>query len=138
MLAKFARLHNSLSCHEISVGAKTLNSWLTKPLCVRLARRLFFCEGRIRLTKEEANLTTDPLSRLGANSLAQTLRERYKESKHFEAAVFMFPYGKAGNFCYVVRTNLVNGLPPSKPTKIKPPDARYLRKASYDPSQVAA
>ena len=89
------------------------------------------------MTKEEEELTIDPLSRLGANSIAQALREQYKGSKYFRAAVFMFPHGKAGNFAYVVRTNLINGLPPTKETKIEPPDARYLRKAAPETRATA-
>jgi hypothetical protein len=112
--------------------------WLTKPLCVRLAQRLFFCKKGEKLTKGQEDFTIDALSRLGANSIAQSLRERYRGYKFFKADVFMFPYGKAGNFCYVVRTNLVNGLPPTKPTPIKPPDAAFLRKSAPNVSQVAA
>jgi hypothetical protein len=90
-----------------------------------------------KLTKKEAELTIDPLSRLGANSIAQALREQYKGSKYFKAEVFMFPYGKAGNFAYVVRTNLINGVPPTKETKIEPPDMRYLRKAAPETRATA-
>jgi hypothetical protein len=86
------------------------------------------------LTKGAEQLTTDTLSRLGADEIAHNLREKYKGNKYFKVAVFMFPHGKAGNFCYVVRTNLINGLPPTKPTEIKIPDAPFLRRAT----QVAA
>lgn len=86
------------------------------------------------MTKLEEQLTTDPLTRLGAGEIAHSLREQYKGNPYFKAAVFMFPHGKAGNFCYVVRTNLINGMPPTKPTEINPPDAAFLRRAT----QVAA
>ena len=98
----------------------------------------FFVKQGEKLTKEGEDLTIDALSRLGANSIAQALREKYADSKHFKAGIFMFPYGKAGNFAYVVRTNLINGLPPKEPTPIKPPDAAFLRKAAPNTSQVAA
>jgi hypothetical protein len=98
----------------------------------------FFVKRGRKLTKKDEDFTIDALSRLGANSIAQSLREKYADCKHFKAEVFMFPYGKAGNFCYVVRTNLVNGMPPTKPTKIKPPDAAFLRKSAPNTSQVAA
>jgi hypothetical protein len=83
-------------------------------------------------------LTGESLTRSGANELAHHLREKYKAFPHFKAAVFMFPHGKAGNFEYVVRTNMIGGLPPTKPTPIKAPDAAFLRKPIPDREQVPA
>lgn len=128
MLAKFSVQPNSVDAMRFRWVPSHFKRWLTKPLCDRLAQRLFFLtkEGP-ELTKEEVELTTDPLTRSGADEIARNLRVQYRDSPHFKAAVFMFPYGKSGNFCYVVRTNLINGMPPTKPTEIKPPDAELLR-----------
>jgi hypothetical protein len=95
------------------------------------------------LTKALGELTKDALSRIAAEAWADSLRETYKDYPHFQAAVFHSTAApRKGEVCggsaFVVRTNLINGLPPTKPTEIQLPDAEYLKRLTRKPNQVAA
>jgi hypothetical protein len=95
------------------------------------------------LTKALGELTKDPLSRLAAEAWADSLRETYRDYPHFQAAVFHSTAvprkGEVdGGSAFVVRTNLINGLPPNKHTDIQAPDALHLKRPARKPNQVAA
>jgi hypothetical protein len=91
-------------------------------------------EGKMNRAMGEIKI--NPLSKRYAEALADELRERYKAFPHFQVAVFVDhsspksdDEGEIGT-AYVVRTNLVNGLPPLRHTDIKAPDAKNLKWAT--------
>ena len=85
------------------------------------------------MTNEAEDLTSDALSREGAEAWARKLKEKYQDFPHFQVAVYQsseIPTSKKKSQkpVYVVRTNMVNGYPPNRPTPIKPLDAVHLSK----------
>ena len=89
------------------------------------------------MTRYLGALTIDPTSRRGADSLAQSLREIYKDYPHFRADVFESPGGTADDPVFVVRTNLIAGVPPAKPTDVFISHKEHLRRVTRRPKVAA-
>lgn len=95
---------------------------------------LFFKEGPT-LATTMGDLRQDPLSKGGAQALAHKLREIHGWSPFFRVAVFKSSYQPAdGGPIYVVRTNLINGMPPTKHIEIEGP---YAKEAIKSTNQAA-
>lgn len=75
------------------------------------------------MTRTLGELTTEGMTRLDADAFADKLRERYKDFPHFQARVYVCPIKLSDGPVYIVRSNLVNGLPPTKHARIYAPDA---------------